>query len=536
MNIDSKGFQGQKTIFRRYIRITMTIVIVGFILLGVITMTFFAQYWSNEKKSVLDRETRAVVKLAEGTALYYGNDRDNFPSDVVENVIATYAKSNNINIILTDSSGTVIHSAYAGERYEEPVKEISQELINAILASEGSYSENGRLYGAYKNKFFSVAMPFYNIKGGTGELIGFAISSVSSSPLSGFLTEALEIFLVASVLVLIVCFFVVGFFSYSLVLPLRQMSEAVKDFGGGDFSKRVPVTSEDELGQLATAINEMAKSLSNSEGMRRSFVANVSHELKTPMTTIAGFVDGILDGTIQEKDRDKYLRIVSEEVKRLSRLVKSMLDLSRIDSGEMKISPIQFDITNIIFVTVLTFEKAIDDKQIEIRGLEDVQHEKVYGDKDLIHQVTYNLIENAVKFTNPGGYILFEVTDSIDRTVVSIQNSGNGIEPEELPMIFDRFYKTDKSRSKDKNGMGLGLYIVKTIIQLHGGEISVSSKVNEYCRFEFFLPKRSLEVKEKMDNTGRIHEVKPSDVVEIDVFDADISAAEEASKEKGNKK
>ena len=253
---------------------------------------------------------------------------------------------------------------------------------------------------------------------------------------------------------------------------------------------RVPVTSSDELGQLAVSFNNMANSLSNSEGTRRSFIANVSHELKTPMTTIAGFIDGILDGTIPKEQESKYLHIVSDEVKRLSRLVKSCLDLLRHDMGRVGVlHPSRFDITNTVVTTLLTFEQKIDEKQIEIRGLEDAAPQEVWGDQDLLHQVVYNLIENAVKFTNEGGYIAVQVSDSIDRTTVVIENSGPGIAPEDLPMIFERFYKTDKSRSRDKNGMGLGLYLVRTILKFHGGDIAVSSAVGQFCRFEFYIPK-----------------------------------------------
>ena len=207
------------------------------------------------------------------------------------------------------------------------------------------------------------------------------------------------------------------------------------------------------------------------------------------MTTIAGFIDGILDGTIPPEREAHYLRTVSQEVKRLSRLVRTMLDLSRIDSGELHLRPARFDLTNTILVAILSFEKPIEEKKLEIRGLEHAESLFVDGDPDMLHQVVYNLFENAVKFTNPGGYIEIQVEDGADRTTVSIRNSGHGIEPDEIRMIFDRFYKTDKSRSQDKNGMGLGLYIVRTIIKLHGGEITVQSVENEYCQFEFWLPK-----------------------------------------------
>ena len=166
------------------------------------------------------------------------------------------------------------------------------------------------------------------------------------------------------------------------------------------------------------------------------------------------------------------------------------MDISRIDNGELKLRPTRFDLTGTILNALLSFEKAIDDKRIEIRGLENTESLFVDGDPDMIHQVVYNLFENAVKFTNPGGYIEITVEDLPDRDVVSVKNSGQGIPADEISLIFDRFYKTDKSRSQDKNGMGLGLYIVKTIIKLHGGEITVSSVENEYCQFQFWLPKK----------------------------------------------
>lgn len=510
----------QKTIFSRYIRITMCIVVSGFILLGVIMMVFLSKYWLGENQKMLARNTNAVVAIVEKAVSFESKYEIEFPRDIIETSLKTYSSNNEINIILADIDGNVFLSSYAIDYTGEEVKKIDSELVDKIFENPKGYQENSTLYGIYNEKYFTVGMPVYTNIDGEVTPAAVAISSIKSSPITSFLKEAMEIFFVAAILVIIVCFFFVGLFSYSMVRPIRQMSEAVKAFGSGDFSVRVSVNSEDEIGQLATSFNEMANSLSSSEGMRRSFVANVSHELKTPMTTIAGFIDGILDGTIPEKDRDKYLSIVSVEVKRLSRLVKSMLDLSRIDSGEMRINPKLFDITNIVFTTLLTFEKPIEDKKIEIRGLENAANQEVYGDQDLLHQVVYNLIENAVKFTNIEGHITIAITDSIDRTVVSIENSGAGIEAEELPMIFDRFYKTDKSRSKDKNGMGLGLYIVKTIIQLHGGEITVSSRVNDFCKFEFYIPKKMQGIGQKNDNTGKIPVSR--DQRDYEVYDAEI--------------
>ncbi len=272
-----------------------------------------------------------------------------------------------------------------------------------------------------------------------------------------------------------------------MVKPLREMADAARKFGQGDFTTRIQISSDDEIGQLAMAFNNMAKSLSNLEAMRRSFIANVSHELRTPMTSIAGFIDGILDGTISADRQNHYLRIVSDEVKRLSRLVRSMLNLSRIEAGELKVNTTTFNVLEVICETVFSFEQGINKKRLDIRGL-DNDKVMIEADPDLIHQVIYNLIENAVKFVNEGGYLEFSFNSDNRMTYIGIRNSGEGLSREEIPRIFDRFYKTDRSRGMDKNGVGLGLYLVRSIINLHGGDIIVKSAPGEYTEFVFSVP------------------------------------------------
>ena len=218
--------------------------------------------------------------------------------------------------------------------------------------------------------------------------------------------------------------------------------------------------------------------------MRRSFIANVSHELKTPMTSIAGFIDGILDGTIPQEKERHYLTIVSDEVKRLSRMVRSMLNIAKIEAGEMKLKPTVFDVNEVVLSSIFTFEQMIEKKHLDIRGLEEGKV-MVEADEDLIHQVVYNLLENAVKFVNEGGYIEVSYTVEQKRTYIHIKNSGEGIPKEEISKVFDRFYKTDRSRSMDKTGVGLGLYIVRQIVNLHQGEVIVRSVEGEYCEFSF---------------------------------------------------
>ena len=199
-------------------------------------------------------------------------------------------------------------------------------------------------------------------------------------------------------------------------------------------------------------------------------------------------IDGILDGTIPPEEEKKYLSIVSSEVKRLSRMVVSMLNISKIEAGEIKLAETKYDVSKQIFETLLSFEKTIDEKNIEIVGFEDMNGVIIEADRDLIQQVIYNLLDNAVKFTPQGGTIKLSAVSNSEGTRVAIRNSGAGVSEEEIARIFERFYKVDKSRSFDTKGVGLGLYIVKTIINMHDGEITASSKQGEYTEFAFEIP------------------------------------------------
>ena len=208
------------------------------------------------------------------------------------------------------------------------------------------------------------------------------------------------------------------------------------------------------------------------------------------MTSIAGFIDGILDGTIPNNKQDYYLEIVSTEIRRLSRLVVSMLNMSKIESGDLEMKPSNYDITDQIIHILLTFEQKIENKSIEIRGLDALRPTYIVADPDMIYQAVYNLFDNAVKFTNNGGYIEVKLTEHNTDIEVSIKNSGTGIKAEELSHVFERFYKVDKSRSLDSKGAGLGLYIVKLMIEMHGGRVVAKSDNVETAEFSFNLPKQ----------------------------------------------
>jgi signal transduction histidine kinase len=484
------GLSMQKTLFKKYLRITSLIIVISFLILSLVMLAFVSNYWQAEKRGLLRKNAESVAQIAAASVTSVENNVYTIHTERMKAFIAAFAENIEADIFVTKLDGQIAVAAYSSDNQINDTKKVSSDIIKKVIS--GGYSEQGTMGGIYKQPYYAIGVPInvINIDGGKTP-IGIVFTAYDVRSFNIFRGEIVRVFLLAAIAAFMVAFCAVWLFSYKLVRPLRNMAAAARAFGEGNFSVRVPVTSEDEIGELAVAFNNMASSLASGENVRRNFIANVSHELKTPMTTIAGFIDGILDGTIPAEKENYYLKIVSQEIKRLSRLVRTMLDLSRIDSGELKLRLTRFDLTNTVLNALLSFEQAIENKRLEIRGLEDAESLFVDGDPDMIHQVVYNLIENAVKFTNQGGYIEIKITDQPEKTSVVIKNSGSGVAPDELPLIFDRFYKTDKSRSQDKNGMGLGLYIVRTIIKQHGGEINVCSVQNEYCQFEFWLPKKN---------------------------------------------
>ena len=523
----------KKTLFRKYLKITSLIILVSFLCLGSVMVVFVSRYWNMERRELLLQNAHGVSNIAATSLLKEDKNTFTIDGNRMEEFVSAFSENIDACILVTDVDGKIVMS-HNDVRLQANVDGTSTTLDKDILdyvIRNGQYYGKTDLGGYFGEKYGVAGVPIVvTNENGVETTIGAAFAASSLAAVTGFQAEVIKMFFLAGIAAFMVAFGVTWLYSYRMTRPLRTMCDATKSFAMGDFSVRVPVFSDDEVGELAKAFNQMAETLANSESMNRNFIANVSHELKTPMTTISGFIDGIIDGTIPPEKEQYYLGIVSTEVKRLSRLVKTMLDLSRIDSGKMVLRRARFDISNTIFVALLSFESKIDEQKIEIRGLEDSQPIFVDGDPDMIHQVLYNLLENAVKFTNVNGYIEIHAVEEPERVTVSIRNSGPGISPDDVKMIFDRFYKTDKSRSQDKNGMGLGLYIVKTMVQLHGGEIHVESVENEYTLFEFWIPNHSEKsekkktpktiIKNKTEKPGTVEVVDTVERIEGEAVDA----------------
>ncbi|MDE6538944.1 MAG: HAMP domain-containing histidine kinase, partial [Ruminococcus sp.] len=262
----------------------------------------------------------------------------------------------------------------------------------------------------------------------------------------------------------------------------------LKKYSKGDFSEKIndnmPFTDE-----TAKYINKLASDVETSEETGKTFIANVSHELRTPITTIGGFVDGILDGTIPKNRRNEYLVLVSNEIQRLKVLISSMLNMSRFESGTLKPNFQKTNLTDLVIKTAFMFEKKIESKNVEVEEF-DAEDLTAEVDPDLMQQVIYNLMENAVKFVNTGGKISFRFEKEGDMCIIGIRNTGEGLKDNEIQQVFDRFYKTDSSRGKDTTGLGLGLSISRRIVHINNGQIVVKSIYGEYTEFQVQLPEK----------------------------------------------
>ncbi|MBR4017883.1 MAG: HAMP domain-containing histidine kinase [Oscillospiraceae bacterium] len=353
--------------------------------------------------------------------------------------------------------------------------------------AEGLVCTTGQVQGLYDDTRYVVGMPITDRF--TRMPVGLVIVSTPTSQAMALLDKLADTYLLISLLVVALAVVLITLMAKKHSSPLQDMAKAASDFGHGRLDARVSVDvgSPREVQELALAFNNMADSLEKSEYRRQEFVANVSHELKTPMTTISGYVDGMLDGTIPPERQQHYMELVSNETKRLSRLVKSMLDISRMQDQE-RIPPeslTRFDVGECVGQTLLSFEQKIVAKDLNVEVSFPEHPVYTRASQDAITQVVYNLVDNAVKFCPAQGTLWLEIREDDGKIFVTVANQGEAIPPEELPLVFDRFHKLDKSRNGE--GWGLGLYIVKNLICRHGEDISVASQ-NGKTAFTFTLP------------------------------------------------
>lgn len=483
-------------LFKKFFLINSLIILLSITCVSVLLSIFISNYLTNENKTMLKESSYAVAKAANYL------DISDFEDEKTIALFRVISGVTDAELFITNINGEVVLCSCeewsVDGLCDHNSSTVSAEILSTVLKSD--YSELGDIDNLLPSVNFVYATA---LKDGSGNNIGSVFATLSPKDIRSFFNAILRIFLLSAIVPITAMFFAEYIISYRLIRPLKLMASASRSMAKGDFSKRIPVTSDDEIGELAVAFNQMTNSLVQIEGTRRRFVANISHELKTPMTTIAGFIDGIVDGTIPPEKHSYYLEIVSTEIRRLSRLVQSMLSLSKLESGEQQINRSNFDLYDMVLKIVVSQEQRIEERDLNITGLDDIESTIVNADYDLIYQVVYNLVDNAVKFTNKGGTVGFEISSFENAVEFSIRNTGEGIAEKDLPFVFERFYKADKSRSVVKDSTGLGLYLANTIISIHGGKISVQSKVDEFTKFSFILPRKQQNKNENISKSKR---------------------------------
>lgn len=484
-----------KNVYLRNFVATATLVFMCFLLVAVSFVGIGRGYIINDYRERMDNNASEVARTASAIA-----DGDSLTSWSLSMTLSSISRTTGNQVFITDETGKIVSCSDRAPMCEHLGHQIPADVMQT-LETTGEYDQMSTLGGLYEKNRYAVARPIKTAADGN-DIIGYVfITNVVDNILKTW-SSLTGITAIVTIGVFAAAMIVSLMYSKHMAKPLDEMAAASRRFARGDFSVRVRQREDptDEMGALIDSFNKMADSLENAEARRSEFIANISHELRTPMTTISGFAEGLLDGTIPPEDEKKYLRAISNETKRLSRLVRDMLDVSQLrNRAADPTKRIDFDLTELTLQTLLSFESRATKKNLDVDPQLPDNHIMVHADKDAITQVIYNLLDNAVKFASPGSCITVRIYKDNGKAYVSVRDYGETIPPDDLPFIFDRFHKSDRSRSLDKDGVGLGLYLVKSIINSHDEDIAVTSR-DGMTEFVFTLALAKNEVGEKKTN------------------------------------
>lgn len=469
-----------KSIFSKLLTVHSLIILVSFIVLGGLLFGLLGDYIISEKEEVLRHTGDRVNEM---TGILIENQNSYLAERLYRINLEAYGANTGSLILVADQSGTIFAASNSYFAHLEG-QTLKKEQYGEVALGK-HIKRVGTFEGLFEKAVLTVGLPLkYN-----NRIVGAIFLHAPIPEINKVRYEVFKLFMISVAVAMTAALILTFFLSRRISKPLKMINKAAKTIANGQFENRVTIDAKDEIGELAKTFNSMAESLQNLENMRKSFIANVSHELRTPMTTITGFVEGMMDGTIPQERQNQYLGIVLDETRRLSRLVNDLLDLAKMEAGENQLEMREFDINELIRIAIIKFEKRITQKKIHVNAYFEDEHCMVRADVDSIQRVVTNLLDNAIKFCEYEKNIDITVTTKGNQVFISIRDQGIGIPKEELKYIWDRFYKTDKSRGRDKSGTGLGLAIVKNIINQHGQEITVESKQDEYTKFTFTLEK-----------------------------------------------
>jgi signal transduction histidine kinase len=465
----------KKGLFSKLVLVYTLIIAMGFFILAAFLSIWFQQYYFNQRKTQIMSEANVLSP----TIVDYLNN--NISLNTVNDSISTVASYFNSDVLLQDQYGYVY--AVSNSKYNSLVD-------NQLFPEDFSKLRNGftiEKKGNYNNllsnsvHIYEVPITYY------GTFKGTIIVNTSLSDISSALSNAYLIIWIAVILAIIISCIILYYLTQKIIIkPLAKINNVAGKFAKGEVEKRVDIATNDEIGELAQSFNTMADNLEKVEMNRRNFISNVSHEIRSPITSIKGFIGGILDGVIPAEKEKYYLSIANEEIHRLTRLVNDLLDLSTIDAGQFSLKKEKIDINEIIRLTVIKFETKIREKKVNVDVYFDEENTFVDCDRDRMIQVVTNLLDNAIKYVKKGGNIKINTKIKSEKLLISVFNDGPKISEEDLSHIWDRFYKSDKSRTS-KVSTGLGLPIVRSILTQHGEDIWVENKGSEGVTFTFSL-------------------------------------------------
>ncbi len=491
-----------KTILSKLLVLFISIIIISISITGVMLFYLLNDYVYAEKEDLLIRNAEAVSDVWQ----YLSHSDDPLAMWAFEQSLKQCQRqtsSSSIVWVVGPAGNIWISQPDMSDLPRDLRRKLTDESGQLHLPDKRQYSkvmlnggrnvvkEKGDFYGLFEGQsYLIVEKPLiYTDDSGNEKIAAAVYLSLPMPEVYGLQWSIFRFFMISVGVSILIATVLAYVFSNRISRPLKEINNAARVIASGEFDKRLDINSRDEIGELANSFNNMVTSLQNLEEMRRGFIANVSHELRTPMTSIRGFVEGIMDGTIPRERQKYYLSIVRDEVNRMNRLVNNLLDLARMEAGEVNLKKVDFNINELIRRVIIKVETLILQKNIEVEAVFEIEDIYVNADIDAIERVILNLVHNAVKFTPEGGKIILGTSNRRGRIHVSVEDNGIGIGKDEINLIWDRFYKSDKSRSRDKSGTGLGLAIVKNIISEHGQEIWVESEPGKGTKFTFTLDK-----------------------------------------------
>ena len=470
----------RKTLYLKLLLAYLIFGLFGFVVVATFVSNMTLDHLKKEKADSLYREATLVANTY--AADLYNNEATLESVKDQLDALDTYM---NATIWIINPSGRMILDSSAPFNVET---EIVIENFDPTVTA-GSYYTVGNFFNTFEENVLSVFAPIttdYRVK-------GYVVIHCAMSTIEAEANSLLNISYLMLVILFLLSLIILIFFTEIVYIPLRKITEATEQYASGNMHYEFSVESEDEIGYLAASLSYMASEIARSEDDQKKFVANVSHDFRSPLTSIRGYLEAMIDGTIPPEMYDKYLNIVLNETDRLTKLTNSLLTLNNLNTNGMMLNKTDFDINRTIRNVAASFEGTCRQKMIAIELVLTGDEMYVVADMDKIQQVLYNLLDNAIKFSHHNSIIKMETTEKRNKIFISVKDSGIGIPKDDLKLIWDRFYKSDLSRGKDKKGTGLGLSITKEIIQAHGEHINVISTEGVGTEFIFSLPKSKME-------------------------------------------